>query len=85
MADESSTSTSLDEPTPLGDQQSAFDLTPANRIQLQEQIALIYCSIIWNRLMGIPNVLCAVRPPFKNVAAIPDEAVAIHFFPIPLA
>ena len=35
--------------------------------------------------MGIPNVLCAVRPPFKSVAAIPDEAVAIHFFPIPLA
>ena len=29
--------------------------------------------------MGIPNVLCAVRPPFKSVAAIPDEAVAIHF------
>ena len=35
--------------------------------------------------MGIANVLCAVRPPFKNVAAIPDEAVAIHFSPIPLA
>ena len=35
--------------------------------------------------MGIPNVLCAVRPPFKSVAAIPDEDVAIHFFPIPLA
>ena len=29
--------------------------------------------------MGIPNILHAVRPPFKSVAAIPDEAVAIHF------
>ena len=79
MADELSTSTWLVEPTPLGDQQSAFGLSPANSIQLQEEIALIYCSIIWNRLMcskigmGIPNVLCAVQPP--------DEAVAIHFFP----
>ena len=85
MADELSTSTWLVEPTPLGDQQSAFGLSPANSIQLQEEIALTYCSLIWNRLMGIANVLCAVRPPFKNVAAIPDEAVAIHFFPTPLA
>ena len=28
--------------------------------------------------MGIPNILHAVRPPFKSVSAIPDEAVAIH-------
>ena len=35
--------------------------------------------------MGFPNVLCAVRPPFKSVATIPDEAVAIHFVLITLA
>ena len=35
--------------------------------------------------MGILNVLCAVRPPLTSVAAIPDEAEAIHFFPILLA
>ena len=29
--------------------------------------------------MGFPNILHAVRPPFKSDAAIPDEAVAIHF------
>ena len=36
IVDELSTSTSLVEPTPLGDQQSALDLSPANSIQLQE-------------------------------------------------
>ena len=31
--------------------------------------------------IGIPNVLCAVRPPFKSVAAIPDEAVSTYAWP----
>ena len=34
--------------------------------------------------IGIPKKLCAVLPPFNNVAAIPDEAAAIHLCPIPL-
>ena len=35
--------------------------------------------------IGIPNILWAVRPPFSNVAAIPDDAAEMHLFPCPLA
>ena len=34
--------------------------------------------------IGIPKKLCAVLPPFNNVAAIPEDAAAIHLCPIPL-
>ena len=34
--------------------------------------------------IGIPKKLCAVLPPFNNVAAIQDDAAAIHLCPIPL-
>ena len=39
---------------------------------------------VFNMGIGIPKKLCAVLPPFNNVAAIPDEAAAIHLCPIPL-
>ena len=35
--------------------------------------------------IGIPKTLYAVRPPFRSVAAIPEEAEAVHFLPLPLA
>ena len=35
--------------------------------------------------IGIPNILWAVRPPFSNVAAIPDDAAEMQLFPCPLA
>ena len=34
--------------------------------------------------IGIPNWLCAVRPPFNKVAATPEEAMAMQDVPAAL-
>ena len=38
---------------------------------------------VFNTGIGMPKKLCAVLPSFNNVAAIPDDAAAIHLYLIP--
>ena len=42
-------------------------------------------NLLFERVDKFQIYLVLVRPPFSNVAAIPDDAAEMHLFPCPLA